>query len=452
MTKRLLVLPTGIKARITRGTCTSIAALALALALPPAASATDLSDIYLLAKDYDPTLQAAMATHAAALQQLPLARSAFRPQVNLGFDASVGEQDDDGDGLFQSTRWTLSISQSIYHRSNSALLGQAKLGVLQADANLEAARQQLILRVAEAYFEVLRAEAAVAFSQAELQAIDRQKDQAEKRFDVGLATVVDVRDAQAQFDLAVAQEVAAGNGLETALEALRLLSGSDSEKLAALKDSIPLVAPEPARIKDWVQIAVDQNLDLATARLATESADVKVAAERGARHPTLDLLAIASSSNTDQERRQDQHIESGELRLELRVPLYTGGRINAQVSSARSEAEASKLRLRAQELATEQRTRDAYRGVVTNISRVLALNEALTSTQKSAEATDAGFRAGTRTSVDVLRALRDTFRARSDYVNARYDYVLNTLSLKSAAGTLGEQDLMAVNALLEERE
>ncbi len=424
-----------------------LCAAAVLMAASCTANATDLSDIYQLATEYDPTIQAAIATHQAATQQVPLARSAFRPQVNLGFDASLNDINDDLSETFPSTRLTLSLSQSIYHRSNAALLDQAEFAVLQADANLESARQTLIVRVAEAYFEVLRSEANVAFSQAELQAIGRQKEQAEKRFDVGLATVIDVREAQAQYDLAIAQEVASQNGLSTALEALRLLSGSRADTLDPLKDDIPLVSPEPANIDEWVNLAKDQNLDLATTRLQLQSAGVRVKAERGASYPTVDILAIGSSSTTEQTGRRD--VDAGELRLEVRMPLYTGGRIKAQVARAKAEVTAAESQLRVQELAVVQRTSDAYRGVLTNISRVRALRQALDSTQKSAEATDAGFRAGTRTSVDVLRALRDTFSARSDYVNARYDYVLNTLSLKSAAGTLGEQDLMAVNALLE---
>lgn len=422
---------------------------AFALSLPLAATATDLAEVYQLAKSNDPTIQAAIATHEAATKQVPLARSAFRPQINVGFNASLNDINDDLSQTFESTQLTLSLSQSIYHRSNSALLDQAQLGVLQADATLEAARQALIVRTADAYFNVLRSEADLAFSQAELQAIGRQKEQAEKRFEVGLATVIDVRESQAQFDLAVAQEVAAQSTLDSSLDALRILSGANVSDLNPLKDDIPLIAPEPAVMEEWVQLSLDQNLDLATARLQMQSAGLQVKAERGAAYPTVDILAIGSSSTTGQQGRGD--IDAGELRLEVRMPLYTGGSINAQVARAKAEVTAATAQLRVQELATTQRARESYRGVTTNISRVRALRQALESTQKSAEASDAGFRAGTRTSVDVLRALRDTFRARSDFVNARYDYVLNTLSLKSSAGTLGEQDLMAVNALLENK-
>jgi len=388
-----------------------------------------------------------LRVYDAATQQLPLARSAFRPQINLSADASLNDIDDDFSDTFSSTSLTLVLTQSIFNRSNAALLDQAGFGVLQADATLESAQQDLIIRVAEAYFNVLRAEAEVAFTGAELQAIGRQKDQAEKRFDVGLATVIDVRDAQAQFDLAVALEVAAVNAEATAFEALRVLTGVEPGKLDPLRDTIALVAPKPEDIETWVQIARNQNLDLAVARFESQAAEVQVRAERGERYPTIDVLAIGSTSATNQNGRDS--VNAGELRLELNVPLYTGGGIKSEVARAKAERVAADERLREQELVAVQTTRDSYRGVLTSISQVLALRQALDSTQKSVEAADAGFRAGTQDSLEVLRALRDTFQARTDYINARYDYVLNTLNLKAASGTLTERDLLEVNALLK---
>lgn len=424
-----------------------VVAATLALLSPFSAGAADLADVYQLAKEYDPTILAAIATYDAATQQLPLARSAFRPQINLSADASLNDIDDDFSDTFSSTSLTLVLTQSIFNRSNAALLDQAGFGVLQADATLESAQQDLIIRVAEAYFNVLRAEAEVAFTGAELQAIGRQKDQAEKRFDVGLATVIDVRDAQAQFDLAVALEVAAVNAEATAFEALRVLTGVEPGKLDPLRDTIALVAPKPEDIETWVQIARNQNLDLAVARFESQAAEVQVRAERGERYPTIDVLAIGSTSATNQNGRDS--VNAGELRLELNVPLYTGGGIKSEVARAKAERVAADERLREQELVAVQTTRDSYRGVLTSISQVLALRQALDSTQKSVEAADAGFRAGTQDSLEVLRALRDTFQARTDYINARYDYVLNTLNLKAASGTLTERDLLEVNALLK---
>jgi len=212
-------------------------------------------DIYQLAKEHDPIIQSAMANYEATTQLLPLARSAFRPQINLSADTSLNDIDDDFSDTFSSTGLTLVLTQSVFNRSNSALVDQAGLSVRQADATLASAQQDLILRVAETYFDVLRAEAEVAFTGAELQAIGRQKEQAEKRFDVGLATVIDVRDAQAQFDLAVALEVAAINAETTAFEALRVISGTGIVKLDPLKDTIALVTPKPDDIGRWAELS-----------------------------------------------------------------------------------------------------------------------------------------------------------------------------------------------------
>lgn len=410
------------------------------------ARAADLQEVYSKARDYDATIQVARHDYEAAQQLLPVAKSAFRPQINAGLDASLTDINDDRSKTFPSTQLQLSISQSLFNKANWALIDQAQIGVLQAGARFQAAQQNLILRVANAYFDVLRAQANVEFSQSELQAIDRQREQAERRFDVGLVPITDVRTAQAQYDLAVAQEIAASNRLSAAHEALLLVSGVNPDQLAVLAEDLPLVSPDPVDIDAWVTLAQDQNLDLTVARLASESAQQQVTAERGARYPTFNALALASSLDTEQESGRD--LDRGELRLEVNLPLLTGGRTKALIAQAQAQSLSAAEQLVNQERATTQQARVAYRDVIATISQVRALRQALVSTKKSAEATDAGFRAGTRTSVDVLRALRDIFRARSDYANARYDYIINTLNLKSAAGTLTEDDLLAINKFL----
>jgi len=420
----------------------------LASSLPTTGSAADLVEVYDRAREYDSELRAATFDYEAAQQQLPLARSAFRPQLNAGADGSIGHIDTDlAHDRYRSLGITLSATQTLFNRANGALVDQAKLGMKQADAQFLAVEQALILRVATAYFDVLRAQADLVFSRSELEAIRRQREQAVRRFDVGLVPVTDVRTAEAQYDLAVAQEIAAANQLSTAQEALRVISNTDDEDaLHRLARDLPLVSPDPDDIDAWVELALEQNLELVGARLASESAATQIDIERGARYPTLDLVGTASSSKTTQDGRTDADV--AELALQLRIPILTGGRVNAQVAQARARAESSAEQLVAQERAATQQARDGYRGVLTSISRVQALRQALVSTQKSAEATEAGFRAGTRTSIDVLQALRDVYRARSDYAGARYDYLINTLNLKAAAGTLSENDLEAVNRFL----
>ncbi|MFK7993836.1 MAG: TolC family outer membrane protein [Granulosicoccus sp.] len=407
---------------------------------------TNLRSVYEQAKEYDAEFQAAQYELEAARRNIPLAKSAFRPQLSFGAEAGLASKANDGEGPYEETALSLSLNQSLFNRANSKLVDQALIGVRQAEAQYAAIGQTLILRVATAYFDVLRAQANVEFSQSELQAISRQREQAERRFDVGLVPITDVRSAQAQYDLAVAQEIAASNQLSTAREALLRISGVDAELLTPLASDLPLTPPDPANIDAWVETAKEQNLELVIAHLANESSGTQVAIERAGRYPTLDLVGSAASTTTEEVIGRDGELAS--ISLQLRLPILTGGRINAQVAQAKAQARASEQQLLTQQRTTTQQTRDAYRGVQASISRVRALRQALVSTQQSAEATDAGFRAGTRTSVDVLQALRDTFRARSDYAGARYDYIINTLNLKAASGTLSESDLYAINRFL----
>ena len=421
-------------------------ALITAALVTSSAHGADLREVYEQAKNYDAEYRTAQFNRDAAGERVPLAKSAFRPQLTLGADAALASTSGDDDGLYSDSSLYLTLSQSIYNRSDKKLVDQAKLGVLQADAQYAAVGQTLILRVATAYFEVLRAKASQEFSQSELQAISRQREQAERRFDVGLVPITDVRSAQAQFDLAVAQEIAASNQVSTAHEALLRISGLDTKEVSALANDLPLVPPEPADIDQWVNTAIEQNLDLVIARLASESSNAQIDIERGNKRPTLSLVGTAATTATSQANREN--VNRAAIELQLRLPLLTGGRVNALVAQARAQSLSSAENLIAQKRATTQQTRDGYRGVQASISRAKALRQALVSTQKSAEATEAGFRAGTRTSVEVLQALRDTYRARSDYAGAKYDYIINSLNLKAASGTLTEEDIFAINRFL----
>ncbi len=424
--------------------------LAFPLVWASAAQSADLQEVYEQARQYDAEYSASQYDLEAARQRIPQARSAFLPQLAFGAEAGIGTQADDSEGPYNETALSLSLRQTLFNRSSGKLLDQAELGVMQAEAQYAALGQTLILRVATAYFDVLRAGVNVEFSQSELKAISRQLEQAQRRFDVGLVPITDVRSAQAQYDLAVAQEIAASNQLSTAQEALVLISGLNPEVLSPLAEDLPLLPPSPANIDNWVDTAMDQNLELVIARLANDSSQTQVDIERASRYPTLDLIGSAASSTTEQELRSDADI--AEIKLQVSVPILTGGLVSAQIAQARALALSSGEQLLAQERATIQQTRDGYRGVQASISRVKALRQALVSTQKSAEATEAGFRAGTRTSVEVLQALRDTFSARSDYAGARYDYIINSLNLKAAAGTLSEDDIYSINRFLSNPE
>lgn len=410
-----------------------------------AANATDLQQTYTMATQYDATIKTAEYDYESAIQRLPLARSAFKPQLNAAFDAEFNDQDNDDFKSFGVGRMSLELRQSLFNRENWAIVSQAKLGVKQAEAQLYAQKQNLILRTANTYFDVLRAQVEVQFSSSELEAIARQREQAERRFEVGLVPVTDVRTAQAQYDLAVAAEIGAKITLENALGAMQVLTGVQPVSISALAADMPLVAPDPANGEAWVDLALEQNLELVAARLAARTAEAGVSSIRGSRYPTLDLVGTAQSVESE---KFGNDLEAGRIALQLQLPIYTGGRISSQVRQAKADSASAAQQLISQERTTAQLTRDSFRGVTGSIARANALGQALISTRKSAEATDAGFRAGTRTSVEVTSALRDVFRAESDYAGARYDYIINYLSLKAAAGTLTQADLTPINNFL----
>lgn len=416
------------------------------LTLSPA-GANGLMEVYEQAKTYDAELKAAEFDYLAAREALPLSRSSLRPQASLEYVPQYTDFNSDLSPNYFSQGLTLRLTQTVFNYANMLAVDQAKLAVNQAEANYEAQRQDLMVRVSTAYFNVLRAQAVLVFRRSELEAIGRQKEQNERRFEVGLVPVTDVKDAQAQFDLATAQEIAAANSLSAAKEELIVISGADPDNLKELREDVALAQPAPSDINEWVKLAKDQNIPLVIAKLNAEIANKQVKADRAARYPTVDLELFGNINETD--RRNAEETESGQVRLRLNLPLLTGGRNNATIRQSRMESLSANSQLTAQRRATVQITRNSFRAVLADISRANALQQALISTQKSLEAQEAGFNEGLLTSLEVLRSLRDTFQAQSDYSSARYDYIVNSLNLKQAAGILNENDLREIDSWLK---
>jgi len=421
-------------------------ALALIAVIHTTASAGDLVGTYRAALRNDPVFQSAEYRQLAATEARPQARSVLLPQINL--DANVASNNAGGDqsGSFDSDGIDLTLTQTLYRRANYVLLSQADLRIEQADAEYVAARQSLLLRTAERYFAILAAADNLEFAGAEKNAIRRQLEQAERRFEVGLIAITDVKEAQARFDLSVAEEIAADNQLATAHEAMRVLTGSYQKSLSPLNEQSPLIAPTPENIEAWVEIARGSNLSLRAARLDTEIARKSIDLERAERLPDTSLIGSYSNNHSDGLTGDS---ELGQIRIQISVPLYTGGLIGSRVREANANFELARLLQDSERRTTEQLTRDSYRNVLAGISRIKALKQALISTQSGAEATQAGFDVGTRTAVEVLAVLRETFRAQADYSAARYNYILDALKLKQAAGILSLADLQRVNGLLE---
>jgi len=413
--------------------------------------AQNLVDIFHLAEQNDATLKIAQADFKAASQSLPIAASVRQPQVNLSAQQSLLEKDNSntGSNTNQNLGYTLSLTQTIYNVQTSAQVDSAESSVQQAAANLEVAKQDLVIRVATRYFAILSAQDSVKFAHAEQNAIARQLEQAQKRFEVGLIAITDVHEAQALYDTSLAQSLLAENQLDNSFQALQVITAQPSSSgLAEFGDQLPLIIPQPADIQAWVDTSLENNQSLVAALAASNAAKYELRRQSRAHYPTVDFSASYSDGRIDDDLLGDFNQDSINLKLQLNMPLFTGGRIDATRQKASSAYLSAQNTALLQSRLTSQQTRIAYLGVISGIAQVKAFKQALNSSTTALNATEAGFEVGTRTSVDVLVSLRETFRAQRDYFSARYDYLINTLKLKQAAGLLSVDDLSAINRSL----
>ncbi len=415
--------------------------------------AQDLATIYSLALENDAELMIAEANYLAAVEAVPLARSERRPQVFFDANGSVRESDNSetGDNSNETIGYSVSLTQSLYDTESAANLNAAEATSAAQLASLEATRQALVLRVAQTYFEILAAQDNVDFAYAERTAIARQLEQAQRRFEVGLIAITDVQEAKARFDSAEAQAILAENLLENAYQALAVITGDASiRNLARVSERLTLNLPEPANAEAWVECAMNNNRDLIAARENLNAARFERDKASRNRRPTVDLTATYSDQDVEDDLLGDSRQDDVSGAIEFRLPLYTSGRIGAERARADAEYLSAQNNALLQARLASQQARTAYLDVVSGISQVTALKQALESSNIALEATQAGFEVGTRTSVDVLVSLRETYRAQRDYASARYDYLVNTIRLKQAAGTLTEDDLFRVNRWLAE--
>lgn len=416
--------------------------------------ALSLQESFERAQQSDPEIQAAKAEYEAAAENIPQARSALLPQITLdvfagnsdrttsnatdSFLAQSGSSDIDNQG------YQLTLTQSLYNHQYYKLLDQAKASVASAAAFYSAQQQQLLIRVAEQYFDVLAAEDNLRFARAEKKAVAKQLEQTKKRFEVGLIAITDVKEAQAQFDLTAAQEIAASNQLANSKEILQVTVNQPVGTLPGLADTLPLEVPSPNNITEWTKTAEQQNLGIKAASYQLEAAQAGKNASLAGHYPNLSLQATQSDTEFDG-NTGGADTEDTTISLNLSIPLYAGGITSSKSRQASFKLTQAQSGLELQKRLARQQTRSAFLGLNAAIASVKALKQALISNQTAVEATTAGFEVGTRTSVDVLNALRNQFRAEKDYAQSRYDYLLNRLKLKQAAGVLDKTDIDTIS-------
>ena len=452
-------------------------------------SAENLLEVYELALMYDPILREAEANYLARRQVMPLARSVVLPSVSLSLGTSMSHSEDpnrptdfasgqpDPDILStqferDSANWSIRLNQPVFNWGAYVGLQQAGKLVAQAETDLALTRQELLVRVATSYFLVLAAEDTLASETTAREAIGRQLEQAQRRFEVGLIAITDVQEAQAGYDQAIAAEIGAQQAVATAREFLREIIGESVMELAGPIEEIPLTRPDPDNAESWVQTALDQNLALISSRIASDIALDAVAIQRSVRMPSVSLsgnLGESGSSTTrinnlvanppclnqpafrcpPMETGSESEAQSYSLSLNFSIPIYSGGVNGARIQQAVYQHRATLEALERVARATERETRDAYLSVISEIARVQALRQAVESSTIALQATEAGFEVGTRTTVDVLVSQNTLRRALTTYARSRYDYILNILRLKQAAGSLSIEDIEEVTGWLE---
>jgi len=417
------------------------------------AQAADFATVYEMAVRNDPTISAAAATRDANSEAEPIARSQLLPFVALSGDARYNYQDinkslaGSSNDNFADGETGIQVSQPLYRKDLNIQLDQAEDQVAQADVDYTTAEQDLIVRVTEAYFDVLSAQQTLKFTNADVKAIARQLEQAKQRFEVGLIAITDVNEAQARYDGARADAIVAQNNVDDAFEALLEITGETTGPLADLKPDVPLNPPDPASLDDWTATALENNPAILSAKYNVDIARKEIERQDAADSPAIDLVGSYSFARSDADAGVNSN--NGVLGVQLSLPLYTGGGVQAATRQARFQYDAAQDVLEQTRRAVQAQVRNGYRGVLATISRVRALEATQVSAKSALEATEAGFEVGTRTLVDVLNSQRELFRAKRDLAVSRYGYVLNMLSLLQAAGTLSVDNVQAANAWMQ---
>ncbi|HEY8521832.1 MAG TPA: TolC family outer membrane protein [Gammaproteobacteria bacterium] len=455
----------------------SLALCSLSLATGSAWGQESLLDIYQRALQNDPAIREAEAAYLAAAEAKPQARSALLPGLSLGAARSHTFVDIAGGAVVGGTgevrgtgqeretdqnSWSLNVTQTVFDWGQFQQLKQADKILARAQTEFELARQDLLIRVANAYFNVLAAEDTLASQVAAREAIGRQLEQAQRRFEVGLIAITDVQDAQAGYDDAVAAEIEAQRQLATTQEFLREIIGEYVTELAGPVDDLPLLTPDPANVDEWVETALRQNLALISTRITADIAQDAIGIQRAARLPTVSLTAGYNDSRSDQlstiffDDGTGQTLpslvrpEGYNWSLDIRVPLYTGGFNRSRIRQSVYEHRAALEAVERVQRQTERATRDAFLGVTSSISRVRALRQAVESARTALRANEAGFEVGTRTTVDVLLAQNQLRLAETQYARSRYDYIMNVLLLQEAAGGLTVEDVEQIDSWLQQ--
>jgi len=423
---------------------------------------TDLISVYKDAVDNNADLAAAQADYMARKEAVPQARSGLLPQINAGANvASTHTSLDEPSTSFNRSSQVIqaTLSQPLFRADRWFQLKAAKDTTEQAQLEFSSTQQELILKSAETYFGVLRAQDNLAASKAEEAAFKRQLDQSNERFDVGLSDKTDVLESQASYDTSRANRLVAEQQVDDAFQALVTLTNREYSAIEGILHSMPIVTPVPNDAKAWVDTSVQQNLALQASNYAVNAAEETLRQRKAGHLPTVDAVAQYQKGDNDAlgfantgipgDPHYGKWVDESSIGVQLNVPIYSGGLTSSQVREAYQRLNQSEQLRESQRRQVVQNARNQHRAVNTDVEQVKARRQAIISNQSSLEATEIGYQVGTRNIVDVLDAQRSLYNSVRDYNNTRYDYILDNLRLKQTAGTLAPSDLQALSSYLK---
>lgn len=430
----------------------------IALGISSAASAADLLETFRAAQANDPVFAAALAARNAGLEKLPQGRSTLMPSINLTANTTFNDQTTqyqggpfaaaNGNYRYNSNGYGVTLVQPLFRQQNWLAYTESELQVVQAKAQFRIAEQDLVLRVAQAYFDVLNAQDGVQLAEAQKAAISEQLEQAKRNFDVGSATITDTLEAQARFDLTSAQQIAVQNDLEIKRRALQQLIDTMPQDLKPLGKDFKPQAPQPANMEKWAGQAQLNSPQLVIARATAELAEKEVERNRGGHYPTLDLVANYTKNNTGGGGFGANDSTNKSIGVQFNMPLFQGGVVNSRWREAEANRERSRQELENTRRIVATQTRQAYLGVVSGMAQVHALQQAIASSESVLQASKLGQGVGVRTNLDVLNAQQQLYATRRDLYQSQYNYLMSQLRLKAAAGSLTEEEISNVNHAL----
>ena len=427
-------------------------ALALGCAFAMPAQAQRLAELYDSARDFDAALQSARSQYESVVARAEQSRAGTLPTVNLasGIARSSANATIRIPQSYGSQTVTLSASQPLYRPANWITYEQGKKSVVSAQAQLVSAEQDLVIRLSTGYFDVLAAQDALAFVVAQKTAVSEQLASAKRNFEVGTSTITDTREAQARFDLVVAQQIAAENDLRVKRLALDQLVGKSGADPTPLAPPVELPALQPADVNAWVSQAIAEHPVLRQSELALEVAQLETRKAEAGNRPTVDLTGSYQVARNDGTASSflSSHINTATLGVALNWPLFAGFAIQNRIKETLALEDKARTDLEAARRTVSQSTRAAYFGVLSGQGQVTALEAAEASSQSALDANKLGYQVGVRINIDVLNAQSQLFQTKRDLARARYDVLLGGLRLRQANGTLKPEDLQPINALL----